>query len=655
MHTSRGFFMSGSQCYDCATQALTSSELAYVAMAANNSDHDAWRELAQQFRVDSIRVAASANSGHPTSSMSAAELMAVLVSKYFRYRVDEPKSANNDHLIFSKGHASPLYYSILLAIGAIDEPEMETYRLKGSRLEGHPTPVLPFVDVATGSLGQGLPIGVGIALTAKRLDRLNYRTWILCGDGEMAEGSIWEAFAAGSFENLDNLTAIIDVNRLGQTGPTRYEWDLDVYANRIRSFGWHTIEIDGHDVEAVDRAYAEAIATKGKPTAIIARTVKGKGVAWEENKNGFHGKPVDDSDDAIRELGGRTSIRITPRAPDEEAHPHAFDSGELKLPRYEKGTKVATRKAYGDALAALGAADGSIVVLDGEVGNSTYTETFGNKFPERFFQMYIAEQQMISAAVGMQVRGWKPFTATFAAFMSRAYDFVRMAAVSQANLYLCGSHAGVSIGEDGPSQMGLEDIASLRAVHGSTVLYPSDANQTARLLALMANNTGINYMRTTRQATPVIYGADEEFEIGGSKVLKSSANDDVTIVGAGITLGEALSAAEQLAADGIRARVIDLYSVKPIDTKTLIEAARATGRVVTVEDHWPEGGLGEAVFSTLAEAGVTVEGKLLAVRIMPGSATPQEELQLAEIDAAAITKAARELAGSKKRGRENSK
>ena len=611
------------------------------------SSYDAMRELAQQFRVDSIRVAANANSGHPTSSLSAAELMSVLVTKYFRYRVDEPKSDNNDHLIFSKGHASPLYYSILLAIGAIDEKEMETYRLKGSRLEGHPTPVLPYVDVATGSLGQGLPVGVGVALAGKRLDRLDYRTWILCGDSEMAEGSIWEALAQASFENLDNLTAIIDVNRLGQTGPTRYEWDLDVYAERIRAFGWRVIEIDGHDVEAVDQAYAEAIATKGKPTAIVARTIKGKGVAWEENKNGFHGKPVDDSDDAIRELGGRRNIRITPPAPDETAKAHAFPGGTLKLPTYEKGTKVATRKAYGDALAAIGAADGRVVALDGEVGNSTYTETFGNKFPERFFQMYIAEQQMIGAAVGMQVRGWKPFSATFAAFMSRGYDFIRMAAVSQANLYLCGSHAGVSIGEDGPSQMGLEDIAALRAVFGSTVLYPCDANQTARLMALMANNTGVNYMRTTRQPMPVIYGPDEEFEIGGSRVLRSTANDDVTLVAAGITLGEATAAADTLAADGINARVIDLYSVKPIDSATLIEAARATGRVLTVEDHWPEGGLGEAVFATLAQAGVSVQGKLLAVRVMAGSATPEQQLEIAQIDSKAIINAVHELVGKK--------
>jgi len=610
-----------------------------------NSDFDAWRELGQQFRVDSIRVSTNANSGHPTSSMSAADLMAVLVSKYFRYRVDEPKAPNNDHLIFSKGHASPLYYAIWLALGAIDEAEMETYRLKGSRLEGHPTPVLPFVDVATGSLGQGLPVGVGVALAGKRLDRLDYRTWVLCGDSEMAEGSIWEALAQASYENLDNLTVIVDVNRLGQTGPTRYEWDLDVYAERLRAFGWHAIEIDGHDVEAIDRAYAEAIATTGKPTAIVARTLKGKGVSWEENKNGYHGKPVDDAEDAIRELGGRRDIRLTPQAPNEEAKAHVFAGGDLKLPTYELGAKVATRKAYGDALAALGAADGTVVALDGEVGNSTYTETFSNKFPERSFQMYIAEQQMIGAAVGMQVRGWKPFSATFAAFMSRAYDFIRMAAVSQANLYLCGSHAGVSIGEDGPSQMGLEDIASLRAVYGSTVLYPSDANQTAKLMALMKDNTGINYIRTTRQATAVIYGPDEQFEIGGSRVLRSSDDDALTIVAAGITLPEALEAADTLAGDGIRARVIDLYSVKPLDTKTLVDAATATGRVITVEDHWPEGGLGEAVFSALAEAGVRVNGTLLAVRIMAGSATPDEQLAAAQIDAAAIVDAARGLQG----------
>jgi len=604
-------------------------------------DRQAWRELAQQFRVDSVRVSSRAGSGHPTSSLSAAELMSVLVARHLRYDVARPHAANNDHLIFSKGHASPLYYSILLAIGAIEEDEFLTYRRRDSRLEGHPTPVLPWVDVATGSLGQGLPIGVGIALAGKKLDRLPYRVWVLCGDSEMAEGSMWEAAAQASYDGLDNLVAIIDVNRLGQTGPTRYEWNLDVYAGRLRAFGWHTIEIDGHDVDAVDAAYAEAAATADRPTAVIARTIKGRGVSAVENKNGAHGKPVEDEAAAIRELGGLRDIRLAPQRPQGSATAHGFPAqGPLALPRYEQGQKVATRKAYGDALVALGRANPAIVVLDGEVGNSTYTETFARELPERFFQMYIAEQQMIGAAIGLQVRGWRPFAATFAAFLTRAFDFVRMAAVSQANVSLCGSHAGVSIGEDGPSQMGLEDLATLRAVHGSTVVYPCDANQTARLLALLADQPGISYMRTTRQATPVMYGPDEEFTIGGSRVLRSSDHDAVTIVAAGITVGEALAAADRLAGEGVGARVIDLYSVKPLDVGTLVEAAEATGHVLTVEDHWPEGGLGEAVFSALAEAGVGVAGELLAVRHMPDSATPEQELAEAGIDAGAIANAA---------------
>jgi transketolase len=362
-----------------------------------------------------------------------------------------------------------------------------------------------------------------------------------------------------------------------------------------------------------------------------------------ENTNGAHGKPVENGDDAIRELGGQTTIRVTPAAPAQDGQPNTFDAAELELPRYELGEKVATRKAYGDVLAALGKADPRVVALDGEVGNSTYTEIFAKALPERFFQMYIAEQQMIGSAVGLQVRGWKPFAATFAAFLTRAYDFVRMAAVSRATLYIAGSHAGVSIGEDGPSQMGLEDLASMRAVYGSTVLYPSDPNQTARLMALMVNNDGVNYMRTTRQASAVIYGPDEEFAIGGSRVLRSTAEDQLTIVAAGITLHEALAAADRLTGDGIPARVIDLYSIKPLDRDTLVEAAGVTGRVLTVEDHWPEGGIGEAVLTALAEAGIAVAATTLAVRIMPRSATPEEQLAEAEIDSAAIERAAREL------------
>ncbi|HUR16755.1 MAG TPA: transketolase, partial [Candidatus Limnocylindrales bacterium] len=608
-------------------------------------DRQTWIDLARQLRIDSIRVSSAAKSGHPTSSMSAAELMAVLVAKYWRYDVANPRAPHNDHLIFSKGHASPLFYAILKGIGAVDEQELMTYRMRGSRLEGHPTPILPYVDVATGSLGQGLPIGVGIALAGKKLDKLPYRTWVLCGDSEMAEGSIWEALAQASFDNLDNLTAIIDVNRLGQTGPTRYGWDLDVYSDRLRSFGWHAIEVDGHDVDAVDRAYAEAVATTGRPTAIVARTVKGKGVSAVADQLGAHGKAVDDESAALGELGDSPNMIVTLHKPDTGTAPNKFASaGELDLPRYELGQKIATRKAFGDALAALGRADGDVVVLDGEVGNSTYTETFGKEMPDRFFQMYIAEQQMIGTAVGMQVRGWKPFAATFAAFLTRAYDFIRMGAVSRANLAICGSHAGVSIGEDGPSQMGLEDLAAMRAVHGSTVLYPSDANATAKLVALMADQPGISYIRTTRQATAVIYGPDEEFRIGGSRVVRVGHDDQLTIIGAGITLSEALTAADTLAGDGINARVVDLYSIKPLDTETLITAARETGRILTVEDHWPEGGIAEAVFSALAESGVPFLAASLAVRNMPASATPEEELADAGIDAKAIAQAARLLA-----------
>ncbi len=602
-----------------------------------------WQELGQQLRVDSVRCSAAAGSGHPTSAMSAADLMAVLVSKYLRYDFDAPDRAENDRLVFSKGHASTLLYSIYKAAGAITDEELMTYRQFGSLFEGHPTPRIPWVDVATGSLGQGLPIGVGMALAGKYLDKLPYRVWVLYGDSEAAEGSIWEALEHGSHYELDNLTAILDVNRLGQRGETMVGWDLDVYVERARSFGWHAIAIDGHDVEEVDRAYAEAIATTGRPTVIVAHTIKGKGVAEVENKNGFHGKPLDDPEHAIEELGGIRDLHVDVAKP-EQAEANRFDSGTLELPRYEVGDEVATRKAYGDALAAVGAARGDVVALDGEVGNSTYSEIFGKAHPERYFEMFIAEQGMVAAAVGLQARGWKPFASTFAAFLPRAYDFVRMAAISRASFSLSGSHAGVSIGEDGPSQMALEDIASLRAVNGSTVLHPCDANQTAKLVAAMADAEGITYLRTLRPATKVLYGPDEEFEIGGSRVLRSSDEDDVTIVGAGITVHEALSAAETLAGEGISARVIDLYSIKPLDAETLLDAAAASqGRIVTVEDHWPEGGVGDAVLGALAEYDERLHVVKLAVKGMPHSGKPDELLAAAGIDAAHIAEAARAL------------
>ena len=605
----------------------------------------ALRELGQQFRVDSIRPAAVAKSGHPTSGMSAADLMAVLVANHLRYDFGDPKNAANDRLIFSKGHASTLYYAILRAVGAISDEELLTYRKFGSILEGHPTPIIPWVDVATGSLGQGLPIGVGMGLAAKFLDRLPSHVWVLCGDSEMAEGSMWEAFEHASHYELDNLTAIIDVNRLGQRGETMIGWNTGVYVERARAFGWNAIEIDGHEVEEIDRAYKQAQETKGRPTVIVARTIKGKGVKAVEDKEGWHGKPLDDPDAAIEELGGIRNIHVDVTKPD-PAEPHTFPNNPLELPRYELGQEVATRKAYGEALAALGTARGDVVALDGEVSNSTFAEIFKQAHPDRFFEMYIAEQQLIAAAVGLHARGWNAFGSTFAAFFSRAYDFIRMAAISRVNLRLAGSHAGVSIGEDGPSQMALEDIASLRAIHSSVVLHPCDANQTAKLVAEMADTEGIVFLRTLRPNTPVIYGPDEEFEVGGSKVVRSSENDNVTIVGIGVTVHEALEAAATLDEEGISARVIDAYSVKPIDADTLQAASEATGRIITVEDHFPEGGLGDAVLAALAEKDEHPHVLKLAVREMPRSGKPDELLNAYGIDAEHIAEAARQLVGS---------
>jgi transketolase len=614
-------------------------------MSMNEAER--WRELGQQLRVDAVRASAKAGSGHPTSSMSAADLAAVLLAAHFRYDLDNPKSPANDRLVFSKGHASPLVYGLFRAAGALSEEEFMTYRQFGSRLQGHPTPVLPWVDVATGSLGQGLPIGVGMALAGKRLDRLPFRVWVICGDSEMAEGSMWEAIEHASFYELDNLTAIIDVNRLGQRGETMHGWDLASYSDRLRAFGWHAREIDGHDVEAIDAAYREAESTIGGPTAIVAKTIKGKGYSKVEDKGGWHGKAIsqEDLEAALEEMGGvRNHVVSLPKPEVGEDRRHRFEPSPVEWPAYDVGSEVATRKAYGDALAALGGERGDVVALDGEVSNSTFAEIFRDAHPERFFEMYIAEQQMVGAAVGMQVLGWKPFCSTFAAFMSRAYDFGRMATISRATVKLCGSHAGVSIGEDGPSQMGLEDLAEFRALAGSTVLYPSDANQTAKLVRAMGDLDGISYLRTTRANTPVIYGPDEEFPVGGARVLRSSEEDEVAIVAAGITLHEALEAADTLADEGVRARVIDSYSVKPIDAKTLRDAAEATGgRLVVAEDHRPEGGLGEAVLSAFADAEERPRVVHLAVRELPLSGKPAELLAAAGIDAEHIADAARRL------------
>jgi transketolase len=617
---------------------------------------DTVAELAAQLRVDAIRASTSAGSGHPTSSMSAADLLAVLVARYLRYDWDEPKSPANDHLIFSKGHASPLLYAVFKAVGVVSADELlGGYRRFGQRLQGHPTPVLPWVDVATGSLGQGLPDGVGIALSGRYLERRPYRVWVLCGDSELAEGSIWEALDKAAHYRLANLVAIVDVNRLGQRGPTELGWDLDAYARRAEAFGARTLEIDGHDLAAVDRALAAAVGnTSGEqPTVILARTVKGKGFAEVEDRDGWHGKPFppDMAERAIAELGGVRDLVVRgPRpapAPLTDGKP-APVRADAPLPRYAVGDKVATRKAYGDALVALGARDPLVVALDGEVSNSTYADEFANAYPDRYFEMFIAEQQLVAAATGLGVRGWRAFASTFAAFWTRAHDFVRMGAISGADLRLVGSHAGVEIGADGPSQMGLEDLAMLRAIHGSRVLYPSDATSTAALVAAMAATPGISYLRTTRGAYPVLYPAGEAFPIGGAKVLRAGDHDQVTLVGAGVTLHACLAAAEILAEEGVHARVMDCYSVKPIDTATLTAAADATaGRIVVAEDHHPEGGLGSAVSDALLAAGRSnLQLAHLAVREMPGSGSGAELLAWAGLDADHIAAAARRLLGA---------
>jgi transketolase len=609
-------------------------------------------ELGQQLRVDSVRASTSAGSGHPTSSMSAADLMAVLVGRHLRYDWDDPDNPGNDHLIFSKGHASPLVYSIYKAAGVVSDEELMTgYRRLGSRLEGHPTPAgLPWVDVATGSLGQGLPDGVGVALAGKYLDEIPYRVWVLCGDSEMAEGSMWEALDKASYYKLANLIAIVDVNRLGQRGPTELGWDTEAYRRRAEAFGARVLTVDGHDVAAIDQALARAGDLSGEqPAVVLARTIKGRGFSEVEDREDWHGKPLppEMAERAVTELGGERHLLVRGPVPADASPRRTADShAEVKLPAYDRGQKVATRKAYGDALAALGARP-DVVAMDGEVSNSTYASEFARAYPERYFEMFIAEQQMVAAAVGVGVRGYRPFASTFAAFLTRAYDFIRMAAVSRASICLSGSHAGVEIGADGPSQMALEDLAMMRAVHGSTVLYPSDATSAAALVQAMADLEGISYLRTTRGGYPVLYDAGEPFEVGGSKVLRSSGEDQVTLVGAGITLHECLAAADRLREEGIRARVIDLYSVKPADAATLSAAAEATGgRLVVAEDHHPEGGLGSAVLDALTGAGRTeLSVAHLAVRVMPGSGSTPELLDEAGIDAAHIADAARRLVG----------
>jgi transketolase len=615
---------------------------------ANNPEE--WKALAAQLRSDSIRCTTEAGSGHPTSSMSAADVMAVLLSEHLHYDFADPHNVRNDRLIFSKGHAAPLLYSMLKAAGAITDEEMMTLRKFGSRIEGHPVPEpngLPYVDLATGSLGQGLPAGAGMAWAAKNLLHDNLKVWVLLGDSEMAEGSNYEAMELAGFYNLNNLVAIIDNNRLGQRGPTMVQWHTEIYKLRAEAFGWHAIVVDGHDVQAVADALEEA-EEAFKPVCIIARTMKGAGVSFTADVEGYHGKAIPKADEAkaLAELGNpKGDIRIKVKPPRDGNPTKLPEKGTFQPPQYEMGTKVATREAYGDALVALGAANPNVAVMDGEVSNSTFADKFKKVYPDRFLEVYIAEQQLVSAAVGMQVLGKIPFASTFAAFFARAFDQVRMAAISRANINLVGSHAGVSIGEDGPSQMALEDLAIMRCIFDSVVLYPSCATTTGHLVAQMATRKGINYMRTTREKLPVLYGPAESFPIGGSKTLRSSDKDVVAVIGAGITLHEALKAADQLKGEGIAIRVIDLYSVKPIDKDTIQKAAaECGGQLFVVEDHWAQGGMGDAVLEVFdGQSSLHPSVTRIAVRDIPGSGKPEELIDAAGISARHIVEAVKAI------------
>lgn len=601
-------------------------------------------KLAKLIRYYILTSTTKAGSGHPTSSLSATDLMTVLMfGGFFNFDANNPAYHNNDRLIFSKGHASPLFYSLWAAADKIPAEELMTLRKLGSRLEGHPTMNFPFTEAATGSLGQGLSVGVGMALNAKYLDKLNYKTYVLMGDSEMAEGSIWEAIDMAAFYKLDNLVGIIDVNRLGQRGETKYGHNLKAYASRIAAFGWETIMIDGHKIDQITKAFAKAKKVKGKPVMIIAKTLKGKGVSFIQNKEGWHGKTLNEEElqKALKELKVvDLNLRGKISAP-QKKEIKKYIPKKVTLPLEEKNKPVATRKAYGDALVKIHQKYPNMVVLDAETSNSTFAETFKKAYPDRFFEMYIAEQNMAGCALGFSRRGKIPFVSTFAAFMSRAFDQIRMSQYSNANIKFVGSHAGASIGEDGSSQMGLEDISMFRTILNSTVLYPSDSVATEKLVEAAAKHDGIVYIRTTRQALPALYDEKENFEIGGSKTLRSSESDVATIVSAGITLYEALAAQEELAKENINVRVIDLYSIKPIDIFTLEMAARQTKAIITVEDHYAEGGLGEAVKSALSHQITPVYS--LAVKNMPKSGKPQELLNYEEISKNSIIKKVKEV------------
>jgi transketolase len=607
----------------------------------------ALENMATQLRIDSVRSTSEAGSGHPSSCCSAAEIVSALFFSVMRYDPKHPRHPANDRFVLSKGHAAPILYAAWAEAGLFPREELLKLRTLQSDLEGHPTPRLPFVDVATGSLGQGLSAGVGMALNAKRLDRTNVRIYVLMGDGESVEGSVWEAVEIGQYYTLDNLCAIVDVNRLGQSDPTMLQHDMDAYRLRWAGFGWHTIVVDGHDIAALLAAFDEAAFTRGRPTVILARTLKGKGISLLEDKPDWHGKPLKKGEELQKALDELTRrLRQGVPAPQikrpEATVPAGKPARAMAPPTYKLGESVATREAFGVALAALGEVHPLVVTLDADVKNSTFTDKFAKQFPDRFFENFIAEQNMLGAAAGLAAVGKIPFAATFACFLTRAYDFIRMAAISRANIKLMGSHAGVSIGEDGPSQMGLEDLAMMGAQPDLVVLYPADGVATHRLVEAAAAHEGPVYIRTGRPKSPVLYGADETFRIGGSKVVRQSKSDRVTIVGAGVTLHEALKAHDQLHAAGIAVRIIDLYSVVPADRATLIESGRATqGRIITVEDHYAHGGVGDAVLGAVAGEGFRVHK--LAIREIPHSGKPDELIDRYGISARVIVETVKQL------------
>jgi transketolase len=594
--------------------------------------------LAKLIRYFILLCSTEAGSGHPSSSLSATDLMTVLFfGDFFKFDLKNPKNPGNDRLIFSKGHASPLFYSLYAAAGAISEKELLTLRKFGSPLEGHPTPAFQFTEASTGSLGQGLSIGLGMALNGKYIDKLPYRTYVLLGDSEMAEGSVWEAIQLGAHYKLDNLIAILDVNRLGQRGETMYGHDVEAYQKRVSSFGWETIIIDGHNLEEIKKAFEKSHAVKEKPVMIIAKTLKGKGISLIEDKDGWHGKALkkEEFEVALKELGEiDKDLKGALQKPGDEKIEKSEIKSQDKEMSYKLGEVVATRKAYGNALEKLFPKYPEIVVLDAEVSNSTYADIFKKSYPERFFEMYIAEQNMVGAALGLSKRGKIPFVSTFAAFFSRAFDQIRMSQYSEGNIKFVGSHAGVSIGEDGASQMGLEDIAIFRSLFNSAVLYPSDAVSAEKLIEKAVEYKGDVYIRTTRMETPVLYENTEEFNVGGSKVLHSSKEDQVTVIGAGVTLHETIKAYESLQKEKINIRVIDLYSVKPLDIETLSIAASETKAILVVEDHFEVGGMGEAVMNALS--GMSIPVYSLAIRKMPRSGKPEELLEYEDISSKGI-------------------